>query len=359
MVMIFFVISGFVLSHRALELSRRRQYTAVFKSLSSSVLRRWLRLMLPALVSTFLAFVLVRAGADPHINVGWDSSPPTESDIDPYMAGFLPTRQNSTLEQFIDCLKSIEVMMDPFSFGKWEAPTYNPPLWTLSIEFMGSLIVFMTVLCTGTVKPVLRVCIPAAGVVYCLCRAKWEWSLFFAGVFLAEKRGAAVSMLPFDKDSYDEPESKLGAVFGYFQTRGTILRKIPGLLAMGVLLFIGSWPENGAPESPGFRTLSASIPQYYADKGVNFYGPISAILLVWILEANTFMQAAFTTAFAQYLGDISFSIYVVHMPIIYSLGSWLVPKCLLVTKSLPAGDYLVGVTGESHDLASFTLKMTC
>jgi peptidoglycan/LPS O-acetylase OafA/YrhL len=72
MVAIFFVISGYVLSYRGLKLAREGKANKLLDSLGSSVFRRWLRLHLPVIASTFLAFLLTRAGAYTELDeVAW------------------------------------------------------------------------------------------------------------------------------------------------------------------------------------------------------------------------------------------------------------------------------------------------
>ena len=78
MVAIFFVISGYVLSYRSLKLARQGKYLELLDSLSSSVFRRWLRLHLPVVASTFLGFILARFGMWHNLPKGWaHSSTPT------------------------------------------------------------------------------------------------------------------------------------------------------------------------------------------------------------------------------------------------------------------------------------------
>jgi hypothetical protein len=78
MVAIFFVISGYVLSYRSLKLARQGKYVELLDSLSSSVFRRWLRLHLPVVASTFLGFILARWGMWHDLPKGWaHSSAPT------------------------------------------------------------------------------------------------------------------------------------------------------------------------------------------------------------------------------------------------------------------------------------------
>ena len=74
MVVMFFVISGYVLSYRGLQLSREGKAGSLLESLSSSVFRRWLRLHLPVVISTFVAFVLARAGLWVNLPPDWNHS---------------------------------------------------------------------------------------------------------------------------------------------------------------------------------------------------------------------------------------------------------------------------------------------
>jgi len=57
----------------------------------------------------------------------------------------------------------------------------------------------------------------------------------------------------------------------------------------------------------------SSIPDF-------FWIPISAVLLVFIIDRAPHLQAIFRHPIPQYLGQISFSIYLVHGPLLWSLG---------------------------------------
>lgn len=72
MVAIFFVISGYVLSYRGLKLAREGQPAQLLDSLASSVFRRWLRLHLPVIISTFIAFVMARYSLWGDMPDGWE-----------------------------------------------------------------------------------------------------------------------------------------------------------------------------------------------------------------------------------------------------------------------------------------------
>ena len=75
MVIIFFVISGYVLSYRSLKLARQGKNLELLDSLSSSVFRRWLRLHLPVAASCFMAFMLARFNAWHYMPKGWEHDP--------------------------------------------------------------------------------------------------------------------------------------------------------------------------------------------------------------------------------------------------------------------------------------------
>lgn len=75
MVAIFFVISGYVLSYRSLKLAREGKPIELLDSLASSVFRRWLRLHLPVIASTFVAFLAARWSLWTEMRAGWEHDP--------------------------------------------------------------------------------------------------------------------------------------------------------------------------------------------------------------------------------------------------------------------------------------------
>lgn len=75
MVVIFFVLSGYVLSHRSLKLARQGKHLELLDSLASSVFRRWLRLHLPVAASCLFAFAMARWNLWNHMPKGWEHNP--------------------------------------------------------------------------------------------------------------------------------------------------------------------------------------------------------------------------------------------------------------------------------------------
>lgn len=62
MVAVFFIISGFVLTHRSLQTIRTKQHKDLAQQVSSSALRRLVRIWTPVIIVSFLTLVLARLG---------------------------------------------------------------------------------------------------------------------------------------------------------------------------------------------------------------------------------------------------------------------------------------------------------
>ena len=102
-----------------------------------------------------------------------------------------------------------------------------------------------------------------------------------------------------------------------------------------IALYLGSWPISGSDKTPGLITLSLWTPEVFQDAyGRSFFwSSIASILLLLSLENFAPFQIPFNTPFVQYLGDISFSLYVLHFPLMLTIG-----------RSITIG--LIGWTGD-------------
>jgi hypothetical protein len=89
-------------------------------------------------------------------------------------------------------------------------------------------------------------------------------------------------------------------------------------------------PEPYIPPPPNhgfyYQSLPNLIPTSYTTlwNGPEFYIlSLGAILLIFSLSNSRTLQRSFNTEFAQYLGDVSYSLYIVHGMVVFSLGSHL------------------------------------
>lgn len=176
--------------------------------------------------------------------------------------------------------------------------------------------------------------------------AKWEWACFFSGIFLAEISFIWARPLEPPIPSSRRPEDAEKEL----SNCQTPARSYHSLAYNSFFLFVfifaihvGAQPKDGWKETPGYQWLFAHLPGSYANNPphrATFWPSVAAIFLILALEMAPFLQRIFTTRLAQYLGEISFSLYMTHLQIQFTLGEWLVPKCMDIT-----GGWANGQTG--------------
>jgi peptidoglycan/LPS O-acetylase OafA/YrhL len=305
MVAVFFIISGYVLSIKSLRLMRQLQFSELLDSLASSMFRRGIRLFLPPTISTFLSMLFCYAG--------WYVQDAMNYNI-------IPVRAASFLEQLYEWWQHITIMTNPFQNidGRhlYVSP-YDSHLWTIPIEFHGTVVVFVTMLTLSKMRSKLRVASLIGAVLYVLWLNRWDLFLFLSGTLFAEL--SLLISLPSDTSF-----SSLTRISHLLSTKSTalIFRLI---LAFTFLtsLYLLSFPDKGAHTSYGYTSLIESYTPasiFAAGLTQRFWLAIGAFLLVLSLVLCPTLQSPFTAPFAQYLGRISYALYLVHGPILYTLG---------------------------------------
>lgn len=334
MVLIFFGISGYVLSHKALGLMRQHQPATLLKSLSSSVFRRWMRLMLPAIASSFISLLIVMSGMGTVLHPGWDQNPPLPPNPEDWkVGGNLPEPKNTTSEQLSDWFVQTHKVANPFEWSlMW--PIYNVPLWTITVEFVGSMMVFITLVSISFTRRQVRFIILIFLSVYAFTVTMHMWSMFFVGMVLAERDHRLKDDLPKQPSPSSEDIEKPA---GPAPQRRHLRQSVWPICMVLVALYLGSFPEFSAHLSPGYKTLSKLILPTYETTNTIYWPTIGAAILLYALESAKFLQSIFITPFIQYLGDISLSMYMLHVLIELSFLNWVVPICLNMTRALPGG----------------------
>ncbi|CAD0031859.1 unnamed protein product [Aureobasidium pullulans] len=89
-------------------------------------------------------------------------------------------------------------------------------------------------------------------------------------------------------------------------------------------LYLGGQPEQRWEHAPGWMTLWSLIPSYIHDRH-RYWTGWGALLLVWSTSNSPMLQRIFNNRFTQYLGKISFSLYLVHGFMIHTLYYSLLP----------------------------------
>ncbi|KAI1357304.1 acyltransferase family-domain-containing protein [Xylaria arbuscula] len=317
-VMLFFVISGYALSWKPLNLIQISEHTKMYQGLASSIFRRHSRLFLPAVIICSPAPIIAYHG-------GYSGEGMPGAAIRPMN----PPRLDNVWEQLGHYVVSIMPLSDLYGSGliAW---VYSDALWTLPIEFKSSLVVFSLLLALSKCTIRSRVLITLCVAFYSFWYFHWGELLFVGGMLVVEVNLWFQRSETRNKLALDEEEARFALKRRSLYSTGGRTRVCHGTCCTAAFLiglFVLSMPEHNrrVSDSYGFETLTELIPTRFYSSGAAdyFWQPLAAIFIVFVIDRAQFLQAIFTTRLAQYLGRVSFSLYLVHMLILHSLGFWL------------------------------------
>lgn len=333
-VCVFFAVSGYALAYRPLFLISQQRYETFQESLASSIFRRHPRLFVPACTASLFSALLTVWGAygNGH-NVVPGTAQPFRSP--PRIEG--GTASQRLVAQLWNWWYNALHLTNPF---KWSifAPageTYDPNQWTLPIEYQASLIVFLLLAVTSRFRPLFRLFFLAMVTAWVAWRGYFAPTLFVGGMLIAENRiqtahsGGLVFTLPSQVSScrtlssqpWSISRASIALVRRLIPQR--ILKIVQFVLFLMALHFL-STPEmhRGAATSWGYAIFSARIPENWGGYIKSFFWPCAgALLLVAVLDYfEALRDPLFTNRFSQYMGRISYALYLVHGPLLYSIA---------------------------------------
>lgn len=184
------------------------------------------------------------------------------------------------------------------------------------------MVVFLTLISLAKVRPAIRMLLITSLTAFCFYYAIWDLFLFLAGLLIADIHFGMNKETPpsFAEEIYPAVSSQSRKSFWelYWKKMKPILAIPFWLTIFFFALFILGFPVKNPEDSPGFETLNSWIPQHWSDDVFwrRFWSGNGAVLLVFCVGCAKFLQYPFTTSFGQYLGRISFSLYMTH-------GTWL------------------------------------
>jgi peptidoglycan/LPS O-acetylase OafA/YrhL len=318
MVAIFFVISGFALSLKPLEIIHERDWERLHHTMASATFRRGIRIFLPPIIVSFIVMIGVRF----HL---YDQQYSGATDMSLGYPHYMPT----IWSQLIDWLEYVlGKLIYPY---QWLTPLpnitqsdYAAPLYTIPQEFWSSLFLFAIITGLSRVRMSVRFMVVGFLIFISAWCMRREISMFLAGMILAElhlcrQPSASKSFVP----------SRLRR----------LVSEVAWFLVFVIGLYMSSIPHTRGSygsSTPGFRTISKIIPW-----NSNVYS-IGAVLIVWGITNITLLQRLFTMSVFHYLGQISFALYLVHWPILAGGGWALVPAIWKITGNSTDTRYEVG-----------------
>ncbi|CAN8101309.1 unnamed protein product [Discula destructiva] len=288
-VMVFFTISGYVLTKRLISLLHEGRQADFTASLHSAVCRRPLRLLLPAIWSTLIILTIWHASGLP-----------------------APRKANLFLELVAWAKETAKFVY----FYNLDFYSYNHHTWSIQYELRGSMSLFAWLFVLSQTRNKARLLLTLAMIWYLVFGVPQAMlATFFAGMTMAEldliSSGSTGMRLPWDR---------LAQALG----RHSVVRALILHLALLSALYLGGQPSGDGEaatkevvlgECQGWETLSQLIPDVYSDVGGshrNFWLFWASWLLLFACKEIGWLRRCLEGGFSQYLGRNSFALYLLH-----------------------------------------------
>lgn len=267
-VCVFFGISGYVLT-------LNYKNTNNTKVLQKSIVKRYFRLAIPVLATCLLIYILFL--------------------LHSFVKANYPTG-DSSLDFGQSLFKNNLSFFEMVKMALFDVPVsgnnqYLPVLWTIQIEFLGALILFSFLLFTHNLE------------------SKWIYGLIIIGV-------CAIIL------KYYAPILFIGSLTCIYEEK---LKKtfknnfIKLLLLFGFLYFAGI--PNISKEANA-HTIYSFTNHIKFNVYPYFHNLATACLLMLIVSSNK-LEKILSFKYLAQLGKLSFSVYLLHLPILYCLGTYL------------------------------------
>jgi len=278
-VALFFVLSGFVLTYRFFN-------SDSLAALPDAIIRRWPRLGGPIVIVSLISGFLMGFGLYSNLQVAALNGSSWLKDL------FTWTPQGAV--EVIHALKE----------GIWgtfltQNCPYNMNFWTMHYELIGSIAAYIFTFFV------------------IIAARKLDWRIVLGGMILVW--GREVIRFPYISSFF------LGTILAFLHHRfRTFVWKEPVTLVLTAVLcvLIGGFsvPENDF-STAFYRTLGADTVIGRLSVRYGLHSVMAMILLSYALWVPS-IRAFLSRPIMRKLGHLSFPIYLIHLPVICSLGAW-------------------------------------
>lgn len=272
MVFIFFILSGDALS------------ISFFRNMSADkthriVIARYFRLTFPIITTCFLSYICLK------LNLTYNIEASVVVNREDWLGIFLNFNE-SFMGLLIYSLEGVYMHHDVYR-------SYNPFLWTMSIEMLGSIIVFLNIFVLGKIKVEIRLWVLILQ------------TLFF--LFFSEFLALFI----------------FGMILGYLRSQG-IFKKIDDLkynylfLLIFILLVFIIMPFE---REHIYHYIDLITLKKFTHLLYNF---VYAGLIVFLIYSSNRLKSLFSGGVSLFLGEISFPIYIFQFNVLVTLSSWMI-----------------------------------
>lgn len=341
MVYILYVISGYVISYSILQTQKDAPWEKAPISLTTSVLRRWIRLYLPPLVVSFVYMLCTHFGL-----LEFTRDFVGDSAMLLGGPGALPARLPTLGAQIWHYKETHWArMIDNFTWAD-RSPEYDAHLWTIRSQFNASVVVYAVLLMLSRVKTKFRMPVLSTITLFCFFWGRWECVIHLAGTALAEldTRNTNTSHILPGHDGNNRG------------TRQSLTTKIFWTVNLISSLWFLSTPIMDAFLTPGFIWFDTHLPSFLQEERFGIMAMFGAMQFIWVMSRCKSFQPIFTYAPILYLGKISFMMYVLHGPVMRTAGLF---ACKMMFKTFGNGTFLTWIMGIFVELVVTLVVTTC
>ncbi|TRC79840.1 acyltransferase [Mesorhizobium sp. WSM4307] len=278
-VVVFFVLSGFVLTYKAIQ-------SRSVRMLFVQGLKRWPRLAAPILIANLIAAILVMGGL-----ISYHSAARLTGSH--WLLGSYTWKPSGLIEI---PNAATEALFGTFIFGE---KAYNSVLWTMYFEFFGSFFALALAL--------FAIVIPNRSIIYSLFAVSWVGGTLVSPYFGCFVLGVAIAFLH---------ACRFNLWIGGCATA----------LLFGLVVVLAGYHEALSGESLPVRFYSvlAPVAKENALALRVFIHSISAtLIIVMALWSGSARNVLGRSGFV-FLGKISFSMYLIHTLVIASAGAFVI-----------------------------------
>jgi len=269
-VILFFILSGYVLTYKYYQTGNEDE-------IRKQATKRYFRLAIPVFFTVIASYFLITIGAmkSGHTVFAITGAP------DANLFSFSPNFGGALYDATIGVLVNGHAQ-------------YNPVLWTMAIEFIGSFIAFGLVLVIG--------------------KLRYRWAFYVGAVILLSNSyylGFIIGIILADITHNTEVLSWIRRVVNRIYLTALLL----------IVLILASIPVPWTEVSGLLQSFSLPFASPMANMNIAHY--IGALILMLLVISISGIQRFLSARPLVWLGSLSFAIYLTHTLILYSLGSWL------------------------------------
>lgn len=270
-VILFFILSGYVLTYRFYQ-------TKDDNEIRKQAAKRYFRLAIPVFATVMTSYFLFATGLIGHLsNVFAITGAPSAATLFQFTPDFGGALYDATLGVLINGHEQ-----------------YNPVLWTMTIEFIGSFVAFGFALLVG--------------------KLRYRWA-FYIGSIIALSGTYYAGFI-------------IGLVFAdlkhnakFLEWFESIMNKTYLTALIVIALAIASIPQPWTKVSDLLQVFSVPFIDPMTNANIAHYVSASVIILIAISIPG--VQKFLSVKPLVWLGSLSFAIYLIHTLVLYSLGTWL------------------------------------